>query len=272
MNFSSHLGGYMKTQLFYFTGTGNSLHVANQIGKHLENATIHSIPQLVRENACTFDAERIGFIFPQYYGGMPEMVESFIKAIKTPSAKYTFAIITQGGEGNGFVQVQTKKLLASKGLSLNYVDSLFMGDNYIRMYGAKSSDVYVERHQKADAKVNHLLKDINQLKNKEASTGLIMGTIAKPVYSIWKNRLPKMDKKFNTDSACNNCGVCAQVCPANNIEMKQDKPSWNHKCQDCMACIQLCPQKSIALSEKTRARIRYKHEAVALKDIIEANQ
>ncbi len=59
-----------------------------------------------------FDAERIGFIFPQYYGGMPEMVESFIKAIKIPSVKYTFAIITQGGEGNGFVQVQTKKIIS----------------------------------------------------------------------------------------------------------------------------------------------------------------
>ncbi len=148
--------------------------------------------------------------------------------MKIPSTKYTFAIITQGGEGNGFVQMQTKKLLASKGLSLNYVDSLFMGDNYIRMYGAKSSDVYVDRHQKADAKVNHLLKDINQLKNKEPSTGLIMGSITKPVYSIWKNRLPKIDKKFNTDTECNSCGVVRKL-PANNIIMKQNKPSWNHK-------------------------------------------
>ncbi len=39
-----------------------------------------------------------------------------------------------------------------------------------------------------------------------------------------------------------------------------------------MACIQLCPQKSISLSDKTRLRTRYKHEAVTLKDIVEANQ
>jgi MinD superfamily P-loop ATPase len=79
----------------------------------------------------------------------------------------------------------------------------------------------------------------------------------------------KMDKDFWCDERCNACGICARICPANNIELKEGSPAWQHHCEQCLACIQWCPQQSIQFGKKTPAYERYHHPDIALKDMID---
>ena len=78
-----------------------------------------------------------------------------------------------------------------------------------------------------------------------------------------------MDRKFCADEKCNNCEICAHVCPAANIRMIDGKPSWLHHCEQCLACLQWCPQEAIQYGKNTIKYPRYHHPEVTLDDMLE---
>ncbi len=71
----------MKTKIFYFTGTGNSLLVAKDIANELGDVELISIPAVISGNINT-DSPIIGIIFPVYIWGMPKMVVDFVNPKK----------------------------------------------------------------------------------------------------------------------------------------------------------------------------------------------
>lgn len=54
----------IKRIIFYFSATGNSLYVANQL-KGGDGEAL-SIPQLMKNKEFDFEAEEIGFVYPIY--------------------------------------------------------------------------------------------------------------------------------------------------------------------------------------------------------------
>ncbi|HEY5560934.1 MAG TPA: EFR1 family ferrodoxin [Clostridiaceae bacterium] len=77
-------------KILYFTSTGNSLYVAKEIGGELL-----SIPQLEKSKTYEIKDEVIGIIIPIYMGGVPGLVEDYLKKIKL-EAGYVFTILTYG--------------------------------------------------------------------------------------------------------------------------------------------------------------------------------
>ncbi len=59
-----------KRIIFYFTGTGNCLYVARQLGG--KDAELISIPQLMKHKKFKFEADEIGLVYP-IYGHMPQI-------------------------------------------------------------------------------------------------------------------------------------------------------------------------------------------------------
>ena len=82
-------------------------------------------------------------------------------------------------------------------------------------------------------------------------------------------QVQKMDRSFRADNKCNGCAICSKICPANNIEMVNEKPVWLHRCEQCFACLQWCPQEAIQCGKKTAKYPRYHHPEVTLKDMLE---
>ena len=96
----------MKTKIFYFTGTGNSLSVARDIGNELEDAELVSIPGVVNGNIES-DDPAVGIVFPVYMWGMPNMVVDFIQKLKISRDQYIFAVATCAGQpGESLVQLK----------------------------------------------------------------------------------------------------------------------------------------------------------------------
>ena len=60
----------MKTTIFYFSATGNSLSVARDIAGHLGNTELVSIPCYL-QNPQKVDSPRIGLVFPVHIFGLP---------------------------------------------------------------------------------------------------------------------------------------------------------------------------------------------------------
>jgi flavodoxin len=88
----------MNIEIYYFSGTGNSLAVARDITKKI-NGTLISIPTVLDKQNIKTDAHGIVIVFPAYLAhlyGIPLVVEQFIKKLKDIGSKRIFAVCTCG--------------------------------------------------------------------------------------------------------------------------------------------------------------------------------
>jgi len=77
-----------------------------------------------------------------------------------------------------------------------------------------------------------------------------------------------MDREFVVGEHCNGCGICQEICPAENIHMLQKRPEWLHHCEQCLACLQWCPNTAIQYGKKTINYDRYHHPEITLKTMV----
>lgn len=68
----------MKTEIYYFSGTGNSYWIAKDIAERLK-AELYSISSLKDEESITINSKSVGFIFPDYHSNLPNIVRKFMK-------------------------------------------------------------------------------------------------------------------------------------------------------------------------------------------------
>ena len=249
--------------IFYFSGTGNSLHVAKAIAS-AQNQGFAAIPveygKAGEKAEYTFaHGEMLGFVFPVYAWAPPKIVLDFIKRmIIKGEVPYIFSIITCGGnEGNATHLLQ--KTLAKKGLKLDSAFTIRMPGNYIIGMDVKSPEKQDETLQAAEKRIAEINETLTQ--RKEAEYQLIKGeksairtALVAPIF----NALALNTKKFYATDACTQCKLCEKICPVHTIAVKE-KPSWGKNCTQCLACINRCPAHAIQYGKNTINRGRYVH-------------
>jgi len=257
----------MKTSIFYYTGTGNSLWVARQTASALREARVQSMPEWLLARP-PIDAESIGLVFPVYIWGVPAPVMRFVTALPDLRDRYFFAFATNGGQVSNTL-VQLEKIMAGRGLRLSAGFDITMPSNYIPWGGPGPKHIQQQRFQAAQARIAAKVPALMQ--------GLLMPIEKGPLWQrivfsainrLSFNQVPKMDSKFWADDKCTNCGICAKVCPARNITIESGKPLWHHTCEQCFACLQWCPSEAIQYGKRTVRFERYHHPDVVLKDVL----
>jgi ferredoxin len=249
----------MKT--FYFTATGNSLNVANVIGGELL-----SIPQILKHGPFEFEDEKIGFIIPCYYFGIPNLIYDFFDKVNFKS-EYYFGILTFGGM-SGAALNRLIKLGKEKGIKFNYTNEICMIDNYLPMYEI-SKELKKKENSNFEEVIEKVSKEIKENKNSLLIKNQFTNIFSNIAYGFYKRALGKSDFKFSIDKNCNGCKICEKVCPVDNIEVF-DKPKFNHKCEICLSCIHNCPKKSIH-HKKEKSENRHRNRNVTVKEIISSN-
>ena len=78
----------MSTEIYYFSGTGNSLHVAKELQRRIPETSLVPVVSLLDEGSIETHAETVGFVFPQYAGTMPKVVAKTLKKLDPRSARY----------------------------------------------------------------------------------------------------------------------------------------------------------------------------------------
>ena len=261
----------MKTLLFYYTGTGNSLWTARSLAPGLGETTI--LPMSSGHAAGITDAapDIIGMIFPVHVWGVPRRAVAFVDALPAAAARaYCFAVAVNAGQVAATL-LQLGKLLQAKGASLSSGFSLVMPSNYIPWGGPGPKALQIKRFVRAQGKLSKIVDIVAAKQVRPVEKGPFWQNI----FFSWINRktyphIPAMDKHFRVDDRCNGCGICRNVCPTDNIEMEgTGKPCWRGHCEQCLACIQWCPQEAIQFGKRTQRFERYHHPEVTIRDMMQ---
>jgi ferredoxin len=287
LNFIWYGGGFVeKATIYYFSGTGNSLAVARDIAGKID-ARLVSIPSVMEQESISFEADVVGIVFPAYhvvYDGLPFIIERFMDKIKNLEGKYIFAVCTCGGVARLTVK-KLRDIIRARGGKLACGFSVTLPDN--------TNPTTKEKHQKAYDNWNNKL-DLVAAYIKAGKTGRYETTTLSNITMLpinplfkwgtikllrslsntsglaFKKTLSLTDKSFTADGKCNSCGICARVCPVNNILIVDKKPVWHNHCESCLACLNWCPQSAIGggISSRGGKIRRYRHPGVKLSDFL----
>jgi ferredoxin len=240
--------------IYYFSGTGNSKWIAQELAR-LTGDEMQSIAALLSDGPTAVIAEkdtRIGVVFPIYAWGAPLIVEQFCKLIKLASGAYPYVVCTCGDEA-GKAILRLKKIFAYQAAW-----SVKMPNNYIAGFDVDSPELERKKISDAGERVKKIAEavlakssvyDVNEGSGAGVKTALV-----RPMF----NRFARATSRFSVDESCNACGLCARICPIQAIQLTDGKPVWVKKdCTQCMGCINRCPQRAIQIGSGTRDRGRY---------------
>ena len=247
--------------IFYFSGCGNSKHVAETIAASL-NDTLTFIPEAAREGHYEYtlaEGERLGFVFPVYSWAPPKLVLDFIGKMQLAEMPaYLYFACTMGDEC-GLTEKIFRKTIEAKGWSLSAYFSLQMPETYIGMPGFKL-DTDENAKRKIEAADKAMQVYIPRLQKKESFSKMIVGGLAwlkSHVVNPGFNRFATDDSKYHVTEACIHCGKCVKACPLQNITLEEGRPVWHGNCTICMACYHHCPVNAIQYGKATKGKGQY---------------
>ena len=259
----------MKTKIYYFTGTGNSLAAAKKIASSLEDCDLVPISSMMETPGDIVpSADRVGIVCPVYFAGLPAMVALFAARLDLSKVHYTFSVLTYGGGGGESALAQLDEILrrrSDRGLSAGYF--VVMPGNYILMYESPTGKEQETILTSANEEIQKITEEIVQCKEQPLPRSFVSWLLHSLTYSRFISGVHNKDQKFSVNEDCTSCGICAAICPAKNIELVDKKPVWKHHCELCCGCIHLCPTKAIQAGKKTVGRARYRNPDVKIPEL-----
>ncbi|MBC6002630.1 4Fe-4S binding protein [Paeniclostridium sp. NSJ-45] len=245
--------------ILYFTGTGNSRYVARKIAEEINDEVV-SINQLIKqESTDELISKNKPFIFvcPTYAWRLPKVVTEFIRKTKFSGNNKVYFIMTCGEDTAKAINY-IQKLCDDKGWELKGMAEIKMPENYIALFPVPDKETAKQIIEEADKLIYKIASDIRNENNFNivAPSGL-NGTIKSGITNIAFYKFIVHAKGFYSTNQCIGCGKCVNLCPLNNIILKNEKPTWKNKCTHCMACISGCPTKAIEYKNKTQNKERY---------------
>ena len=242
--------------ILFFSGTGNSKHIAKIVASSLGDEITDITPYLKEGKTGDFTSDRpFVFVVPTYSSYIPRIVEKFIKESKFTIGQKAYFLLTCGASCSrpGVVK-KIRPLCREKGLILGGVEGVVMPENYITLFAAPSEETAKKIIEKAESKLPPIIEKIRNgedIFNKSFPT--FSTYIVNPIF--YKTLVT--DKHYYATDACVSCGKCVSLCPINNITLEDGKPVWHGKCTQCMACIGACPAQAIEYGNKAKNKRRY---------------
>ncbi len=259
----------MKSIIYYFTGTGNSLAAAKKIAGPLGDCDIVPVASFADSTGPVVpDAERVGLVCPVYFAGLPAMAATFAERLDLAAADYVFSVVTHGGGGGAAALRQLDGILrdkAGRGLDAGFAAS--MPGNYILMHDSPAGEKRDRLLEAADAELDRIAGRIGEGERVSLPNSPVVRIVRALTYPWFRSHVHGSDRKFTVSEACTSCGTCAAVCPAGNIDMVGGKPVWNHRCELCCGCIHLCPAEAIQAGSRTGGRQRYRNPSVSIAEL-----
>ncbi len=244
--------------VIYFSGTGNSKYCADMIASELGDEILDSFNYIKNGIAGEFISGRPWvFVAPTYCWQLPRIFEDFIRTSNFDGTSDAYFVMTCGSD-IGNAEKYLKELCEFKGLNYKGVLEVVMPENYIATFNAPEAKEAERIVRAARRPLSRAIKQMAEgqilIGPKVTFIGKLLSGPANPMFY----KLFVKAKAFYAKDSCIGCGLCEQVCPLNNIELRDGKPVWGTNCTHCMACICKCPKETIEYGKKSKGKPRYK--------------
>jgi ferredoxin len=260
----------MKTIIYYFTGTGNSLAAARKIATALGETELVPIASLKgTPRRIVPAADRVGIVCPVYDAGLPIIVKEFVEKLDIGAVPYTFGIVTMGGTGISALHQLSGILMRGCRKKLDAAFAIKMPGNFPPVGVPPAGKKIEEILHSADEQLVAIAVMIDKGLAVPPAFSLLSRLLHAAMYGMFVKNVRRMDTSFSVEETCTSCGTCAKVCPVGNISMVNDRPVWQHHCELCCACLHFCPIEAIQLNtmQGTKGRGRYRHPDLKAEDM-----
>ena len=246
-----------KAQIFFFTGTGNTLLLAQEIADEMsQNDWEAELRPMESANDLGASDTLLGLVFPVACFSTYPVVLRFIDALPEGKGRRVFLAASMGGAGLG-MEGPIKKLLLQKGYTPLASQFFTMPGNY----GQKQIPTEENAKRmgtalpKARAFARALMQDKGHWGNGVPLISALLsqwGHSRKP----WKFFYGLYPLAVSNEK-CTQCGLCIRLCPSGAIHSKDGYPFISPDCCDsCQRCVGFCPVGAIHVPGKPAVRYR----------------
>ncbi len=263
----------MKTTIYYFSATGNSLHLAKQLANKINIQDLVSISEVFEQDAIQCSSEQIGIICPVYAWGPPRIVIEFIEKLQVRGNPYIFAIATCVGiPAKTLITMQDA--LQSKNITLNAGFVVKASCSSLAKKNALDHIVIgLDRKRKKLKTVEERLEEIvsvvsKQNEHKPESSSWLANVFGTLFHSYALDFFKTASQDFKVSKKCTGCGTCVRVCPRANITLSYGNPHFYDDCEFCHACIQWCPEFAITHPNSDPELKQYTNPHVKVNELV----
>jgi ferredoxin len=274
------------TELYWFSGTGNTLHVARGLQERLPGSTLVPIVGQLRFETVRAGSDAVGFVFPLHGMTLPVPVRMFLERLDPGPGRYLFAVATRGGTICRAFE-KADRILARKGRQLDarFLITMPSNDPKLAVYEQPSPESLAGLDAALPGRLDRIAAAIRQNVpvDEEDREGVSFGL--SPLADRLMERLVLfamalvgrigVNNYFYSDQKCNGCGTCRTVCLSGKVSLVGRRPTWQRRvtCYLCYSCLNYCPQEAVQIKSKwymksfTTSRGRYPHPYATASEI-----
>lgn len=251
--------------IFYFSATGNSQYIAQRLAE-VTGETLVSITECLKNHKYTWEllpAERVGFVTPVYFFGLPSIVSEFIRNLDlcVRGQHFVYHVVTFGTI-TGQSHYMMEKALRKKGLNLDGRYIVKMVDTYTLMFDLSDEEKCEKVMKDAEVCIDRVIEKVVNRVRGDFDNRKIPHWLAFP-YTYCNRK--KSTAPFVALGRCIGCGACAKKCPMGAIEMRDNRPIWiKEQCLQCLGCLHRCPVFAIQYGKKTIKHGQFVHPGVKM--------
>jgi ferredoxin len=251
----------MRIAVLYFTGTGNTEFVAQELSAafgrehptELFNIELGAPP--TAEFLSGFDL--LVFGAPVYGFAIPRPFEMFLRRLTRLPGRRAFLYLTMGGGALAALHHPIAQL-RRRGLDVVRA-TLFQMPSNVFLTGRDDAGYiyrllwYTETQDPArmlDLCRAHVVREAAAILRNERC---IPTSTAPARFACWFGRMTVLTSGWQMRFAlharrqCNQCGICVRSCPQGNIRLSARSVRFGWRCAMCYRCINICPKQAVKL-------------------------
>ncbi len=231
--------------ILYYSATGNTLHLVNQLSKRLDSSCIKIIDASNADPTKLHNVQHLIIMYPIHAFNAPKEIIEFVKEI--PCGLFEKVSIIAIGCNNIWINdansLELRKILNKKGYEIALDRVLVMPLTIAVKF---SYDTNYALIKEAEKQILHIGDDlINGVK--DIKTIPLKSKLISNLGKCEKHAVKLFGIELYANKDCISCGMCWKQCPSNNIYSSKDNlPKFKFNCSMCMKCIYNCPTKAIS--------------------------